>query len=500
LGRYTEWGAFFQDEFKVNPKLTLNYGIRYALTTVATDKNGLFFNFDPKIGSIVVPDQQALAAVVPGWPTTVPVITAAEAGFPTDLRAGDHNNFYPRLGFAYRPFASNNTVIRAGYGIYAFPLSFGVLQTGGPFTLTETFNNSSSSNGTPAFAFPAPFPSTPGSVPTPSVTAIAENFRVPYTQQWNLTVEREIEQHTGLRISYVGTKDTQLGYRRNINKPLASTVPFSASRLPYPDLVNVISVENGGNGSYNALDASLTRQMSSGLQFKTGWTWAKGLSDVSMSRFENETGSLIENPYCRKCERGDGEYVPRHKWVTEFVWDIPVGRGRKFLNTGTGAMNQIIGGWTVSGLIGVHSAPLFTPLFSGGDPSNTNTFGGRPDLLPGCDPNLSNPTHAVWFNVSCFVVPPSNAGRFGNAGRGILKGPGATTMDMSLFKTFPINERLRLRLWTSFANLFNHPAWAPPQNNITAPNAGQIYSQTSTLGLFHGYYSRRIQFDLALDW
>jgi len=165
-----------------------------------------------------------------------------------------------------------------------------------------------------------------------------------YKQQWNLTVEREILAKTGLRVSYIGTKDTQLGYQRHINRPPKSTTPFTASRAPYPNLVDVIAVENGGNDSYNALDVAVTRPLSRGLQFKSGWVWAKSLSDVAMSRFENEVGNLIEDPYDRRRERGNGDFVPRHKWVTEFVWDVPFGRGKKYLNGASGAVNQVLGG------------------------------------------------------------------------------------------------------------------------------------------------------------
>ena len=113
----------------------------------------------------------------------------------------------------------------------------------------------------------------------------------------------------------------------------------------------------GGN-NYNALDVAVTRAMARGLQFKSGWVWAKSLSDVAMSRFENEIGSLIENPYDRTRERGNGDYVPRHKWVTEFVWDVPFGKGRKYLAGAPGVVNQILGGWTVSGLVNLTSSTL----------------------------------------------------------------------------------------------------------------------------------------------
>ncbi|PYV08686.1 MAG: hypothetical protein DMG07_25095 [Acidobacteria bacterium] len=213
---YASWYA--QDDFKVSSRLTLSYGLRWDAYLPGEETHDLYYNFDPKTGNLVVPTQEAVGRIVPTFPTTVKVVTAAQAGFPSRLRNTDLNNFAPRLGLAWRPFGEK-TVIRTAYGRYTDGLSLGHIPTGGPWGGTETFTNRLD-NGVPLWQFPASFPAgvvgaRPGTV---GVSGFDLDLKNPYVQQWNLTVERQIGA-TAVRAQYVGTKGTQLYWFRDLNLP-----------------------------------------------------------------------------------------------------------------------------------------------------------------------------------------------------------------------------------------------------------------------------------------
>ena len=204
--RATTMGVYAQDQFKVNRKLTLNYGLRWEFMGPFSHKLGAIYSFDPRTGALVIPDK-GVSQVNPFFPSNIPIETASQAGYPADsLLTSRKGYFQPRFGFAYKPFASGSTVIRGGYGIYGNLVyrPMGGDMGGGPFAGSATFINSIA-NGVPLFSFPEPFlPSAIGAAGTQNVQGKNPNMRVPYTQQWNVTVERQVGE-IGLRASYVGT-------------------------------------------------------------------------------------------------------------------------------------------------------------------------------------------------------------------------------------------------------------------------------------------------------
>lgn len=503
LKRSKYYGMYFQDSFMVTPNLTLELGLRYSVSPAQSEAQGLYFNFDPKTGSIVVPDENALKAVDPAWPTSVvPIITAAQAGFPSKLTSVDGNNFAPRIGFAYRPGSGNKMVIRGAYGVYYYPLMasqsnsvYALLQTApGPFGMLEAFEGGT----TPTFQFPAPFPSNAGRVATPSVNAVEPNFVLPYKQQWNIFFEREVFGDSSVQIGYIGSADRKLGYRRNINIPPPSTIPFSQSRRPFPSLATIVALENGGSDVYGTLQVGFTRRWKNGLYVDLFYNYARQSSDVISGRFDNIGGNPIENPYDRRRDWGPSDWFNRHRTVNTVVWELPFGRGRKWGSDMSGAWDRVVGGWSVSTYSGWRSGNYMTPTYSGSDPSNTNTTSGRPDLVAGCNPYLSNPTTARWFDTSCFVVPPANAGRFGTAGRNSILGHGAYASDLGIYKEVPIRERLKLRVGAAMKTWLNHPVLGDPVVNINSPQVGQIVSAGNFN--FDEYPRRNVELEAKLSW
>jgi hypothetical protein len=313
------------------------------------------------------------------------------------------------------------------------------------------------------------FPQVVSQVGTASLTGLDPHTSIPYMQQWNATVERELASGLGLRVSYVGSATHHLAQAYNLNQPIPSTTPYSVSRRPYPQLGTVTYRQSSGNAKYNALMAVLERKFKNGLQFQGGYTWAKNLTDT---HGEDEAGGSLQNAYDRRSEWGNYAAVRHHRFVFSSMYDLPFGKGHKRADTGW--VNLLAGGWSVSTFVLLQTGPYFTPSFSGVDPANVGVSGGRPDRV--ADGNLSDPSISKWFDPAAFVAPPANAGRFGNSGVNILQGPGTANVDLGLYKRFDLRERWRLRLEATFTNALNHANFGTPYSNISVNSAGIVQS------------------------
>ncbi|MGH9340897.1 MAG: carboxypeptidase regulatory-like domain-containing protein [Acidobacteriota bacterium] len=496
--RYYWINGFFQDDFKITPTFTLHYGLRYDFNSPQVDKYDVFNGFDPSTGSILIPTEAVRPKVHPSIDAAgIPVLTAAQAGYPErSFLEGDKNNFAPRIGFAWRPF-DDKTVIRSGYGIFYDNFTSGITANqifSGPFEVDEQFRNRIQ-NGRPLMTLQNPFLET-GTTGSVSLRFTSKDIVNPYLQQWNLTLERDLGFETALRLSYIGTKNTQITFNRNINQISASTEPFSADRRPYSLFNELLLTDNGGNSSYNALSVDFERKGGAGLYYQVNWTWAKNIGDVDDAG-NIERGLVIENAFCRACERGNFQWTPRHRLIANLMWELPFGQGRRFLNQ-SGLGNHVLGGWQVNSVIHAQTGLFLTPSFAGSDPSNTDTVGGRPDRI--ADGNLPSDQRSIdgWFDASAFVVPPENAGRFGNAGKGIIVGPGRFVVDFGLHKRFQITEESWLRVQASATNVLNRANFDFPNVNISAPAARTRITSIYTRSDFAG--PREIMLGLRFEF
>jgi len=486
--RYGEYGFFFQDDFQVSPKLTLNLGMRYELFPPPVDKYDMRFSMDLNSGNLVLASEQSKRLVNPAFPTDIPIVTAEQAGFPTrSLLNGDHNNVGPRFGFAYRPFSGTGTVIRGGYGLFYSRLAWTVMDnfSGGPFQSEEDFQNEIV-NGVPKLQFPNPFPAGISTTPTQSVTPVSRDLRTPYTQQWNLTIEHELSHSMVARATYRGFKTNQIPYVANLNQPFPSTDPANKNLFRFPLFYNVSYTSDGGIQKLHALDLALERKYSKGLTFQAGYTLAKNLTDVG----DDDESAGIENAYDRGSEMGNVYWMPRQRFVGSVMYDIPYGKG-------TGPWKQAFGNWQVSAVTVFQSGQFRTPSFGGSDPSNTRVEGGRPDQIS--DPSLSDATNQRWFNPAAFTIPP--VGRFGNSARGVIVGPGLNNVDFGAFKYFRLGEKAKLQLRMTSINFFNHPNWGPsPNTDITSGNVGKITGLQGSKRETLSSAARQIQVGLRIDF
>jgi len=494
--RHLELGFFAQDDWKVTPKLTITAGARFQHYGVPYAADGLYYNFDVANRRIVVPDDKAVAAVLPAYPKTISVVTAAQAGYPEHLAEFKRLLVEPRIGLAWRPW-SDKFVVRMGYGIYhtpfASPTAFatdrfltgifapGLLwgRDGGPYRLREEFGPNQIVGGQPLFTFDRPFPTGPGrvglqTVYSQPVSSRKENW--PYDQQWNLTLERELPNGFAVRLSYVGSKGTHWPYVSNLQIPAPSTTPFTPARRPFgPDIYSsVFRFDLGGNSTYHGMDVELTRQFSTGLYFRGWYEWKKTLNDVQGGLFGSTTGIETQDPYDRRSDKGyqDGFQPQRVRLMG--VYDLPFGTGKRFLTNMPGWLNHVVRGWTIGELTTISGKQRYTPAFTGRDTANIGRSGGRPDQL--CNPNDFGPSPGLLWNRNCFAIPPN--GRFGNSSRGMLSGPWIWSSDLRLFKTWYFTSDkqgayMKLEMYAD--NVFNHSNTQGPNSlNISSPGFGRF--------------------------
>jgi hypothetical protein len=451
--RFTDLNLFAQDDFKVTPRLTLSYGLRYEYNQPAAAEDGNMYSFDPASGSIIIPGEESRSLFARAFPSNLPVITADQLDLGSSLRRPDRNNFAPRFGLSYQ--VNDKTVVRGGWGIYYAHFSGAVpaFLSAGPYSISTTSNNPV---GEPVFTFADPF-SAPASAGTLNVNGVTADLRNAYTMQYNFTVERQLERDTVVRVSYIGSKGSQLPYLRNINQPLPSALPFSAARRPYTRFNNITYAENGANSFYSGLQTQVHRRFSRGLMFTSTWTWAKYLSEVDDTG-NAELNTQIENAYDRSRDRGDVYSVPRHQWQNQVLYELP-GQGR------------LLGGWQLNALVNLSTGNYLNPVNAGPDPAGTNVTTSRPDVLR----EIAYPEEqGAWFDRAVFAIPP--AGRFGNAARNSVVGPGYIILNLGIAKEVRFERFGRFQIGASFQNILNHVNLGQPNMTVNNTNGGVITS------------------------
>ncbi|MFN7928743.1 MAG: TonB-dependent receptor [Blastocatellia bacterium] len=543
-GRTTHYHYFGQDSFRVNQRLTLEFGLRYEYHPAYTDAGGNIGNFDPSVprtGQVVYPTGQQ-ARLSPGFLKTfnacpapaangaacTPVLSAQEAGLPEGLRNVPKLRFLPRFGFAYRPFGDDKTVVRGGIGAYNGTLLGSIY-----FSLTGTLQSdvreftNLDSQGRSIFQWPAVQTGgtgiSTGNLGTASFrTANDINYKDPYSLQWNLSVDRYVGFGIGIRASYIGMKTTQLAWAPDLNQMYYSKT-FAVSRplsdRPFPNWGIIFTRTAGASAYYNALQVEANRRFSNGLTFNSTYTWAKNLNDnggPNSTSLTGETGGgRAADLYNRHAEYGDDYATRRHRSITTLVYDLPIGTRRKFANHIHPVANAVIGGWQLSTIFLAQTGPYMTPAIGSNvvDPSGTGSGLSRtqhPDRI--ADGNLSNPTRDLWLDVNAFVCPGQTSrsctiginpsrdiapiGRFGTAGVGIIRGPGTINLSLGLNKAFYLTERVKLEAGGSFTNVPNHVNLADPNMTITSSAFGRITSaRGSELGGSRtGQVSMRLSF------
>jgi len=555
-GTAWQYSVFGQDEYQLTSRLTLSYGLRWQILPGFTEDGGNLANFDQRNNSIVVPDslasylaQQSIQASNLGFQqsfnacnlgyTALPCthyVTASQDHLPQSLRNTYKRNFQPRFALAYRPFNDTKTVIRAGFGVFTVtnlgPLSFN--NSGNPTSALHTYTNSGTV-AEPLIQFPRTAP------PTVGVQyggggldqGVDPNYRDPQANQWNLTVERQLTNNDSLRVSYVGMHTYRLNITEDLNQIPASTTPYQTTaaspyvdpRAPYQNWFELYSTFNAGEANYNALEIGESHKTSHGLYFDANYTLARNLADNqgdTPTAYASEVnyGVPITDRFHVRNDYGNVEGTRRHRFLLTGVYQLPIGQGRAFLNTG-GWKNAMLGGWELTNVTLVETGPWLTPSISPGgcqvsllSNGTCPSLGGQPETNDQSNTNVVNrgaflrpdqistslyqgQSRAHYFNLSAFSATPVGAGRFGNAGVGILQGPGTAAASVGLAKAFHVTEGVKVRFESTFTNVFNHTNFAPPSTYIDVPATFGVLSAPQTAenaGNRTGQLALRVEF------
>jgi TonB dependent receptor len=502
LNRYhfVYFAPFVQDDWKATSRLTLNLGLRWDYRAVPTELDNKMFWFDRANtgGGLCYADKKLGTETVSGLGGP---IAPDGNGFyrncgRTNPAPASKKPFAPRLGFAYR--LTDKTVVRGGYGIF--------------FDSAETREIDDSGDIYPFVVRASPNPTVDSALPKltdtmfPPVTLhqvtpaqdgsqffaviISEFPHNPYVQQWSLSVQRELARNTTLEVNYVGNKGTHLLNRINIGQgrppadpalcdptvggdPTAGDCP-AASRRPFSNITSSLGfLDSQWNGysSYNAGNVKLERRSSS-MAIVAVYTWAKSLDDKSAAAGVGGTNAFAghmdeSNP---RLDYGRSDFDVNHRFVTSFVYQLPIGRGKKFGGSMGRAADLAIGGWQVTGILTFQKGFPFSVL-ANDQLGLLTSFTQRANLASGCDPNGGfSKGVAQWFNTSCFTQPL--AGQFGDSGRNIIRGPGINNWDMGIGKDFKFTERVAFQFRAEAFNLFNHTQYGYDPftaTNISAP-------------------------------
>jgi hypothetical protein len=515
-----QWGAYFQEDIHATARLTVNVGLRYQRNNPTSANNNKIYNFDVATGNLVIPNQSAMSLLNPGLSSSIlaRIVTAQTAGFPETL-VHPIAGFSPRLGVAYK--LRDNTVLRVGYGMFDSLSSMSAF-TGGPFqpgsqNFTNALNCSSPGTCAPVFDLSNPFPSSAGGFNAVSglgVSGVNPNLKRPTTQQWNATVEQVLPGKISMRVSYDGSKATQLAYRRNVDLPPASVIPFAQNRLVYPQWSSAIYGDSGGNLTYHALDIEWKRAFLNGIYFDVNYLWEKQLTDVdedgTMLGWGSQGlyGTLIENPYNRARDKGNAHSIPRQRLRGTFLFELPLGKGKPLLShvpgIGGSVVNTMLGGWSFSGNLTRFTGWWYSPFWSGFDAANTGQFLIRADRIGSGVPQPSQTADNI-FNAGDFTRPL--AGQYGTSGARILQGLPGFTVDGTLWKEVSLLPRMerspKLRVGALASNLLNHPdksVYSTSPLTINAPSSvarANDYYYTSVINGGLGSW-RIIRFEIAL--
>jgi hypothetical protein len=458
-----DWELYVQDSWKVNRRLTVNYGLRYVYQTPWSTRDNLVSYFDPQNGKIAIPENSATVTAPPGSDPSLlaiyPVETTPAAGMPLSYFHPDKNNFGPRVGVAWRPL-DDHTVVRAGYGIfYNYNAAYvGPTQNASNIPWNSKFTYSSLRPKTvttpylPDLAFNQPLPQGAQNTPAANPTAyyMDPNATNPRVQEWNLTVEHQFGSNWSTRATYVGNKtDHLLFYSWNINIPGTQQlgVPLQKQR-PYQPWGAINAVIPSNLSNTNQFQLEVMHRFAGGFQLQSEYSFTHCLDEAT------PTGGP-QNPSDPRGDYGNCSFLVRHTFVTNYLYELPFGRGKRWLKSG--ALSRIAGGWTVSGITSYLTGQPFSVSFQV-PASQVGWWGGRASVVPGVDPYIRDHSHnlgSLWFNPAAFVAPAP--GQWGNSPRNAYFGPGFANWDISVMKNIPtVGDSQRLQFRTDFFDAFNH--------------------------------------------
>ena len=493
------FNAYAQDTYKVNSRVTLNYGMRYEMPSPYTEIHNRQTLFIPGRQSTVMPTAH------PG------LLYPGDRGVPGGLIPTFRKGFAPRVGIALDPTGKGNWLVTSSYGIFYEPYYTG---QGGPLQspISAPPYLQTAQISSPPPNFEDPFngnPPAPGTFATPLTNlTLTPNLPLPYSQDWDLNVEHSFGSDLLLEVGYVGTKGTKLPRFIEGNPAIyvPGIDPTTGQAISNPNNADQRRLYSGctladdpatcifsstgliagiANSSYNALEASLHKRFSHGMAFLLSYTFSKSIDDASSF---NMTGSaakpvagendLAQDPFNLAAERGRSLFDSRHRLALSYQWAIPLWQRPH------GWYQHILGAWQLNGIATVMTGTPFTVFDStdvsqqGGAPEITGFSANRPNLVAGQNPNAGPKTTTAWLNRAAFQQitpnPLSPVQQFGTAGRNIAQGSGYADWDFSAFKNILVTEGKEFQFRAEFFNFLNHTNFRLPDSDISSPTFNQI--------------------------
>ncbi len=467
--RTTGLGAYVQDDIRVLPRFTLNVGLRWEFNSPPIEIHNRFS----------VPDLSANSATCSPQPDCQ-FIQAGTAGIPRATYSKNVHDFAPRIGLAWRPLKTERFVVRSAYGIFYDEniLNLNILPRFNP-----PFVDISAAVNYTGTSVIQDILSQPG-LPEPQANFVSPNFRDAYMQDWNVDLQYEVQPNWMIDLAYVGTKGTHLPATRDINEVNPST-----QATPYSQFNSILEVEPRANSIYNALQFRSEKRVSQGLAFLAAYTWSRSIDDDSAVFSGSVSSGVPQNSYDFRADRGLSDFQVEQRLVFSYLYDLPLGAGRKWLNN-PGIINHIFGSWQTAGIATMQTGSPFTISMPASESGTSITAFGvpyRPDQVgdpnkagpvaanPGCSAPTQIHTPNSWFNTCAFATPENPL--LGTAGRNNVIGPGLNNLDFSLLKDVPFrHEGRRLQLRFEFFNLFNIPHFDIPGGAFSGSGFGVVQS------------------------
>jgi hypothetical protein len=513
---------YIQDDIKVTPKLTLNFGIRYEYSEWFKFRFNTAAGYDSSLDNGQTTDRY-LGFVWSGYN----YVLGLPANTRREITDPDWNNFAPRFGFAYR--LNDRTTVRGGYGVfYAGLMTWEWSQFRGnwPYAVTQTLDGLN--RDYPTSRYTNVFPSIDlASVPPSATHSGNRHDRWPYIQEWNLHVQRELAKDLLLEVGYVGTKGTKLSsfISNNDPRPGPGTVgcPDVFGLLPPNACLGSVDHPRphrnigpysanfmANNSRYHGLQAKVERRFSSGLSLLGSYSWSHSIDLASTFG-----GDTPQDYYNRRAGYGNSQFDQRQNFIASSLYQLPFGPGRRFVNIG-GPVGKLLEGWDFNTIVRFHSGFPYG-IFVERDVANigARSAGQHPSLLPGQNPNTGPGTTDQWFNTKAFApcddTDPTAFGAgapqhcFGNLGRNTMIGPGFKNFDLSLHKTTKIHENHAIEFRAEFFNAFNNVNFGNPNGawGRLGPDRDPVTNQliqhgNANFGIISGTQntSREIQFAL----
>jgi Carboxypeptidase regulatory-like domain len=467
---------YFQDNWRVTNTVSVNYGLRWEYDQPFYDKFDKIVNIDFRWDNSAEPVFVRAGTGDPyeGDPAfrLAPDVQYVRDGrFGRGAYRSDYNDFAPRLGIAWS--ITPKTVLRTGAGIYYVRdignAVFDIVRNA-PFTIRR---DEPAESFRPNLSFQQPFART--GAPT---FILANQYDEPssYVAQWSFGFQRELMGNTSAEITYFGSAGVHLRRLMSYNNPEPSQLPNSNNARPFPKFGSIQVMSAPGHSSYHALFLKVQRRFSNGLSFLSSFSYGKSIDNGSGIRTSDGDSLTPSNNYDLRLERGLSAFDFRRRWTTSWLYELPFGAGRPWMNTSK-AMDLVLGGWQLGGILTLQDGFPFTVTCG---PGNIQNGGGicYPDAT-GIDWRLSGDerTRTRWFNADAFVDrnPAGGPFRYGTVARNSLIGPGIVSLDASLNKRFELRSS-SLEFRVEVFNLPNHPIWNQPGSQLRTPNFGVINS------------------------